>query len=58
MPELESDLTSAKEQLENAKRLLEEKTGTLGQTRKHLKNARERNMVCMCGVCACVCVCK
>lgn len=45
VPELDGKLTSTKEQLENMKHSLDEKTSALGQTRKHLKNARERNMV-------------
>lgn len=45
VPELESDLSAAKEALENSKHSLEEKTVALLHSRKHLKNARERNMV-------------
>lgn len=45
VPELESDLSAAKEQVENSKHSLEEKTVALIHARKHLKNARERNMV-------------
>lgn len=45
VPELEGELSSAKEQLDSTKHSLEEKTAALGLTRKHLKNARERNMV-------------
>ena len=45
VPELESDLSAAKEQLENSKQSLEEKTVALIHARKHLRNARERNMV-------------
>lgn len=45
VPELEGKLATSKEQLESSKRSLDEKTSALVQTRKHLKNARERNMV-------------
>ena len=45
VPELEGKLATSKEQLESVKRHLDEKTSALAQTRKHLKNARERNMV-------------
>jgi peptidoglycan hydrolase CwlO-like protein len=45
VPELESDLSAAKEQLDSCKQTLEEKTVALIHSRKHLKNARERNMV-------------
>ncbi len=45
VPELESRLSSAQEELQQTKRGLEEKVQALGQARRHLKNARERNMV-------------
>lgn len=48
VPELEDKLSSVKEQLESSKHTLDEKTAALVQTRRHLKNARERNMVSTC----------
>ncbi len=45
VPELEGHLSATREQLESTKHSLEEKTAALVQTRKHLKNARERGMV-------------
>ena len=46
VPDLEDQLSATKEQLESTRHSLEEKTTALVQTRKHLKNARERGMVC------------
>ena len=45
VPELEGKLSATSEQLQDTKHTLDEKMSVLGQTRKHLKNARERNMV-------------
>ncbi len=45
VPELEDVLSSTKDKLDTTQQSFEEKTVALGQTRKHLKNARERNMV-------------
>ena len=42
---MESRVSSTEEELGNTKKNLEEKVQALTQARKHLKNARERNMV-------------
>lgn len=46
---LEEKLTSTEQELESTKQTLEEKTTALTQARKHLKNSRERTMVCTAG---------
>ena len=45
VPELESRLSSTAEELDTTRRSTDEKTQALSQTRKQLRNARERNMV-------------
>ena len=45
VPELEDKVASTEDQLNSTKQLLEEKASALSQARKHLRNARERNMV-------------
>lgn len=45
VPELEEKLSSTKEQLNTTRHSLEEKTAALLLTRKHLRTARDKNMV-------------
>lgn len=45
VPELEVKVSSTEDQLNSTKQILDEKTSALSQARKHLRNAKERNMV-------------
>ena len=50
MPSLETRLTGVMEEASSVKKQLEEKTGQLLLTRKHLKIAREKNSVSYCSM--------
>lgn len=56
VPALEGQLSAMEDELRGTKGALEEKVTALGQARRHLKNARERNMVSK-RVCLCECMC-
>ena len=45
VPSLESQISALQDELKSTQHTLEEKTSSLAQARKHLRNARERNMV-------------
>ena len=45
VPSLESRISALQDELKSTQHTLEEKTSSLAQARKHLRNARERNMV-------------
>ena len=45
VPSLESQISALQDELKGTQHTLEEKTSSLAQARKHLRNARERNMV-------------